>query len=105
MLTPRLVTQTAPVAILGTSISDTATLSGGSNPTGTITFSSDGPNDATCANTPVFTSSAVAVNGNGSYVSPSFTPTAAGVYRWIAAYSGDASHAAYPAPATTRTRT
>ena len=90
-----LVTQTAPIAILGTSITDTATLSGGTNPTGTLTFRLYGPNDATCAGTPLFTSSAVTVNGNGSYVStPSFTPPSAGTYRWIAAYGGDANHAA-----------
>ena len=30
------------------------------------------------------------MNGNGTYTStPGFTTTAAGVYRWIASYSGD----------------
>ena len=34
------------------------------------------------------------VNGNGAYGSGDFTPTAAGTYRWIANYSGDANNAA-----------
>jgi hypothetical protein len=37
----------------------------------------------------VFTSVPVPVDGNGDYVSPNFTPVAAGSYYWIAAYSGD----------------
>ena len=39
---------------------------------------------------PAFTSSAVSVDsGNGTYQSPNFTPAQAGIYRWIATYSGD----------------
>ncbi|HEX9415684.1 MAG TPA: IPT/TIG domain-containing protein, partial [Gaiellaceae bacterium] len=34
----------------------------------------------------------VAVAGNGSYDSASFTPTQAGTYRWTASYSGDANN-------------
>ena len=34
------------------------------------------------------------VNGNGTYSSPSFTPSAIGTYRWIANYGGDANNAA-----------
>ena len=90
---PTLVTQTTPNVYLGTPITDTATLSGGVNPTGSITFNLYGPNDATCANAPVFTSNAVTVNGNGAYVStPSYTPLVEGTYRWIASYSGDGNN-------------
>ncbi|MFO1284217.1 MAG: IPTL-CTERM sorting domain-containing protein [Burkholderiales bacterium] len=91
--TPTLVTQTTPNVFLGTPITDTATLSGGVNPTGSITFNLYGPNDATCANAPVFTSNAVTVNGNGAYVStPSYTPLVEGTYRWIASYTGDGNN-------------
>jgi hypothetical protein len=77
---------------LGAAISDTATLSGGTNPTGQITFNLYGPNDATCSSAAIFTST-VTVAGNGSYGStPAFTPTAVGTYRWIANYSGDANN-------------
>lgn len=90
-----LASQTSPATIvtLGTPISDTATLSGGAAPTGTISFNLYGPNDLTCTSAPIFTSS-VPVSGNGAYFSPSFTPSALGVYRWIANYSGDANNTA-----------
>src|SRR5207302_8584515 len=86
-----LVTQASGGVVVGGNINDTGTLSGGFNPTGTITFTLFGPNNGTCAGAPIFTSS-VAVAGNGSYPSSSFTTTAAGVYRWIASYSGDANN-------------
>ena len=89
---PTLTTQASAPIVLGSgSLTDIATLSGASaNATGTITFNLYGPNDATCA-TSIFTSTAT-VSGNGSYNSLSFTPTAAGTYRWIANYSGDANN-------------
>jgi hypothetical protein len=34
----------------------------------------------------------VPVAGNGTYTSQPFTPTAAGTYRWLARYSGDANN-------------
>jgi hypothetical protein len=87
-------TNASPSVPLGGSISDTATLSGAFIPTGTITFRLFGPNDATCFNAAIFTST-VTVSGNGSYGStPAFTPTAAGAYRWIADYSGDTNNSA-----------
>ena len=88
-VTPLLITQVfSPSVIVGTALSDIATLSGGASPTGTITFNLYGPNNATCAGTAIFTSTAT-VTGNGNYGSGSFTPTATGTYRWIANYSGD----------------
>src|SRR5205814_10654215 len=84
-------TPAAPATIAGTSIADQATISAGSVPTGTIVFNLYGPNDATCGGSVIFTST-VAVNGNGTYTSASFTVTATGTYRWIAIYSGDASN-------------
>jgi hypothetical protein len=78
--------------VLGSgTVHDTAMIFGFS-PGGTITFRLYGPDDATCANTPVFTSSAVAVSGNGEYDSPAFTPSATGLYRWTASYSGDTNN-------------
>jgi len=93
-VTPLLITQVfSPGVILGTAISDIATLSGGASPTGTITFNLYGPNDATCTGMAIFTSTAT-VTGNGNYGSGSFTPTTIGTYRWIANYSGDANNVA-----------
>jgi hypothetical protein len=93
--TPTIVTTASAGGPIGTVLTDQATLSGGAAPTGSITFSLYGPDDATCANPAVFVSNAIAVSGNGSYVSaPGYTTTAVGTYRWIASYSGDANNVA-----------
>ncbi|MFN2504978.1 MAG: hypothetical protein ABR540_12275 [Acidimicrobiales bacterium] len=91
-VTPTLTTTASPSVPLGGQVTDTATLSGGVNPTGTVTFRLFGPNDATCTTTPIFTNPK-AVTGNGSVTSDPFTPIAAGVYRWTATYSGDPDNA------------
>jgi len=78
---------------VGQSIADSATLSGAtSDAGGSIVFKAYGPNDSNCSDAAAFTSSAVAVSGNGTYGPVSFTPTTAGTYRWIATYSGDAKN-------------
>ncbi|MEU8003823.1 choice-of-anchor A family protein [Catellatospora sp. NPDC049111] len=93
VVTPMLATLASPNIALGGRIRDNATLTGGQNPTGTITFSLYGPDNALCLGTPVFTD-AVPVSGNGAYQSDQFTPTLIGTYRWIASYSGDTNNAA-----------
>ena len=75
----------------GHQVTDTATLSGGAAPTGTITFALYGPDDATCSGTPASTSTKT-VNSTGDYMSDAAAPSAAGTYRWTAAYSGDADN-------------
>ena len=73
-------------------LTDAATLSGGFNPTGTITFTlfyNGGP-------TPVDTET-VTVNGNGTYATPTGFPlpssgTATGTYQWDATYNGDTNN-------------
>lgn len=94
---PTLVTQASPSTMVGGPVRDTATLSGGTNPTGAIAFRLYGPDDATCAGPAVFTTSAT-VSGNGSYPSPTFTPATPGTYRWVAAYPGDAANNPASAP-------
>ncbi len=93
LATTTVVTQASAGVQTGGLIHDSADLSGGVAPTGTITFQSFGPDDATCAAAPAFTST-VPVNGNGTYISANFAPSLAGTYRWIAAYSGDVANAA-----------
>jgi uncharacterized repeat protein (TIGR01451 family) len=90
---PSIVTSADQTVVAGASVSDTAVLSGGHNPTGTITFKAYGPNDNDCSAAAVYTTS-VAVSGNGSYGPVSFTPDTAGTYHWIASYSGDANNTA-----------
>jgi hypothetical protein len=93
---PQLITAASPAVPLGDTIHDTAFLSNGQAPTGTITFRLHNPNDSNCTAPAIFTST-VTVNGNGAYTSGSFTPTTAGAYHWVATYSGDAAnHAAGP---------
>jgi hypothetical protein len=75
-------------APLGAPVTDTATLSAGSSPTGAITFVLSGPSAAPDCSA-VVSEQTVPVSGNGSYTSPPFTPSQLGTYWWTARYSGD----------------
>ena len=75
--------------MVGNAINDTATLTGGVSPTGTITFNLYGPDD--CSASALHTET-ITVNGNGSYPATAFTPANVGTYRWIASYGGDAKN-------------
>ena len=77
---------------LGSSTSDTATITEGTNrhsPTGSLVFKLFGPDDGNCSHAPAFVSSSQHVSGAGKYSSKAFTPTAVGTYSWQALYSGD----------------
>jgi uncharacterized repeat protein (TIGR01451 family) len=89
-VTPTIATQASASVVVGGSITDTATVSGGHSPTGTVTFKLYGPDDATCA-TAIFTSANRPLSG-GSATSAPFPTTDAGTYRWIATYNGDANN-------------
>lgn len=81
----------------GTALTDTATVDGRVEPVAgaTVDFRLYGPNDDTCAGTPVFESLDVPYTvAGGPVVSGAFTPTVAGTYRWIASYSGDINNSA-----------
>jgi hypothetical protein len=73
---------------VGGAIYDTAYLSGGVSPTGTITFRLYGSGATDCSGRPIFTAT-VNVTGNGPHASPSFVPPGPGAYRWVVKYSGD----------------
>jgi hypothetical protein len=88
-------TPSASSISLGGSTSDTATLSDGTSPTGSIVFRLFGPNDSSCSGAPAYVSPPVTVTGDGSYSSPSFMPTATGTYSWQAEYSGDTQNAPF----------
>ena len=73
-------------------LKDSATLSGGYNPTGTITFTLYGLDGTTVVDTETAT-----VSGNGTYTTPTgytlpTTGTVTGTYQWVASYSGDANN-------------
>ena len=86
---PTIVTSAQTPVTVGETITDTATLGGGYNPTGSITFTAY--SDDTCE-TEVFTDTVSVDSGNGDYVSGAYTTTAAGTIYWIASYSGDDSN-------------
>ncbi len=74
-------------------VSDSAVVSGGHNPTGSVVFTLY-PSLAACnaATGAVYTSPAEALTA-GKAASGSFTLTTAGTYQWVAKYSGDATNA------------
>jgi uncharacterized repeat protein (TIGR01451 family) len=82
---PTIITTVGPDVVLGSGehLTDSATLDGGFNPTGTITF------DLFLGAALVHTET-VPVNGNDTYTTPTgFLATAPGTYEWVATYSGD----------------
>jgi hypothetical protein len=95
-VTPTLSTTPSPTTVTLTAssvtLTDSATLSGGLSPTGSITFTLF-YNGGT---TPVDTET-VTVNGNGTYTTPTGftlpnTSTVTGTYQWDTSYSGDANN-------------
>ena len=64
-------------------LSDSVTVSGGDNPTGTVTFTLTAPNGTT---SPVGT---VTIAGDGTYNAPTVVATQVGTYTWHASYGGD----------------
>jgi hypothetical protein len=89
---PALTTTASPPVTRRGQIRDTAVLSGAVDPTGTIAFSVYGPEDPTCGGRPAATSTRT-VAANGTYVSDRYTAPVAGVYRFVARYSGDRANA------------
>ncbi len=97
---PTLTTSANPTsASLGSgTLNDSGTLSGGTSPTGTITFYLFSPSQ-TCSTTPASGSytfkDAVTVSGNGTYnTTGGPAPSILGTWHWLAVYSGDAGNKA-----------
>jgi hypothetical protein len=88
---PAVVTTPKPtMATTGGILNDTATLSAGYFPTGTLTFTLTSPTNA------VVDTETVTVNGNGTYSTPiGYVPTAPGTFQWVATYSGDANNTGF----------
>ncbi len=90
---PTISTKASAGGPVGTPVRDVASLAGGTNPTGTVTFRLFSDN---ACKTQVFTSTnAVA---SGSATSGWFTPAGEGTYYWTAVYSGDATNNAATSP-------
>jgi hypothetical protein len=87
---PGLTGTATTTVVVGSTITDQATLSGGFDPDGQIVFRAYGPGDATCGGTPAYEAT-VSVNGNGKYSPAGFAP-GPGVYRWTAEYEGNGNN-------------
>ena len=90
MAVPSMSITASPSTTVGLQVFANVNLTGGANPTGTVTFKLFSPSDSTC-NSAIYTST-VAVAGQ-SFNSDHYTTTAAGTYRWEATYNGDANNA------------
>src|SRR5262249_14908390 len=93
--TPQIVTTpSGDGSVVGSSTSDTATVSGGYGDLtdGTVTFKLYAPGVDPSTGTPIFTDSGEALNAMGVATSKSTTTTAVGTYHWVATYSGDANN-------------
>jgi uncharacterized repeat protein (TIGR01451 family) len=96
-LQPTITTKPSAGGNVGVVLNDSATLANGYQPTGTITFKLYGPGNPTCstgegAQAAVFTQD-VSVDGNDTYATTGgYKTAAAGTYRWVAVYGGDANN-------------
>src|SRR5207248_439357 len=89
---PSLATQPNPAGVVvGGALNDSATLTGASNPGGTVTFNLFGPGDPTCSGTPAY-SETDPVFGAAAATGAGFASNAVGTWNWTAAYSGDAAN-------------
>jgi len=89
--TPGLAGTATATVVVGGTITDQATLSGGFSPDGNLVFRAYGPDDGSCGSAPAYEAT-VPVNGSGPYSPAGFVP-APGVYRWTVGYTGDGNNA------------
>jgi hypothetical protein len=88
--TPAITTCQQPaIATVGTSINDKAFVTGGFNPTGTVTFNLY--NNANGTGTALFTDTEMLFGGTAT--SKGYATTATGTDYWVAAYNGDSNNA------------
>ena len=95
-VTPAISTTPSAGGIVGIQIYDTANVTGGLNPTGTVTFNLYGVSDTTCSGSAIFTDTANLVGGSAT--SGNYTTTAAGTYHWKATYNGDSNNNSVTSP-------
>jgi hypothetical protein len=87
--TPAITTTQKPAtAAAGSAVADEATVTGGDNPGGTVTFNLY--DNATCSGTALFTDTETLAGGTAT--SASYTATAVGTDYWAATYNGDGAN-------------
>src|SRR5262249_43948028 len=92
--TPSISTTTNPSQeLVGSApLEDSATLTGGYNETGSITFYLFDPSTAptTDGTGAIYHQTVSGINGDGTYTTTTgYTPNVAGTWQWVAVYSGD----------------
>ena len=95
---PTLTTIPSPTAATpGTTLQDTADLTGGYHPTGSITFRLYAPGVNPTVGPATYTEIVSGVNGNGTYdTTTGFVANLTGVWHWVATYDGDSNNASVP---------
>jgi hypothetical protein len=77
--------------VVGNTITDQATLSGGFSPGGQLVFRAYGPGDTACGASPAYEAEVPVSSGNGPYSPAGFAP-GPGLYRWTVEYKGDGNN-------------
>ena len=91
---PTIATSVSEASVaLGGSVTDQATVSGGSSPTGTVSWNVYAASDTTCK-TPLNLTPLTASLSGGSATSPAFKAASAGTYQFVATYEGDSGNEA-----------
>jgi RHS repeat-associated protein len=88
---PSISTKASATVTLGKTINDTATLTGGSSPGGTVSFNVYASSDTSCR-TPLSGKPLTASLNNGRAQSPDFKPAQPGTYQFVASYAGDTNN-------------
>jgi uncharacterized repeat protein (TIGR01451 family) len=92
---------TAPnpsTGVFGTTLQDTATLTGGFHPTGSITFRLYAPGVDPTVGPATYTENVTGINSNGTYhTTAGFAANATGTWHWVATYNGDSNNSSVSA--------
>jgi Putative Ig domain len=92
---PGLTTSSSPGGAVGSvALNDSATLSGGYNPSGSLTFDLYDPSSPNCSGPPAYTQTVGVSDGNSTYsTSSDDLAESAGTWNWTVNYSGDENNA------------
>ena len=86
--TPTISTVASAGGVVGTAITDSATVTGPSSFSGNVIFRLYGPNDATCTTTPIATDTEAISSAGTAHTTQTIAPATAGTYQWQATYTG-----------------
>jgi hypothetical protein len=90
---PTLPTTPSPTSgAFGAILNDSATVTGGYNPTGSVTFSLWDPDQATCTGTARYTETVPLSSGSATTTNTTFLTDKAGTWNWTASYGGDTNN-------------